>query len=54
MYLRKKTKHLFHNDISPHLKFLFSNESLDFCDKKNIKRINTFIFTAFFDHIYQG
>ncbi len=30
-------KHLFHNDISPHFKFLFSNESLDFCDLKKIK-----------------
>ncbi len=27
-------KHLFQNDISPHFKLLFSNESLDFCDKK--------------------
>ncbi len=25
--------HLFHNDISLHFKFLFSNESLDLCDK---------------------
>ncbi len=49
---------VFHNDISPHFKFLFSNESLDFCDLKKIKDQKayqcTFIFTAFFDHIYQG
>ncbi len=25
-----REKHLFHNDISPHFKFLFSNERLDF------------------------
>ncbi len=25
-----RSKHLFHNDISPHLKFLFSNERVDF------------------------
>ncbi len=29
-----REKHLFHNDISSHFKFLFSNERLDFCDKK--------------------
>ncbi len=29
-----REKHLFHNDISPHFKFLFSIESLDFCDLK--------------------
>ncbi len=44
--------------IFPHLKFLLSNERLDFCDKKRkIKRINNvdkLINTAFFDHIYQG
>ncbi len=35
-------KNIFHNDISPHFKFLLSNERLDFCDKKksNIKSIN--------------
>ncbi len=43
MYLIKK--HLFHNDISPHFKFLFSNESLDFCDffliiDQKVKQIN--------------
>ncbi len=27
-----REKHLFHNDISPHFKFLFSNEKLDFCE----------------------
>ncbi len=34
-------KHLFHN-ISPHFKFLLSNERLDICDffKYKIKRIN--------------
>ncbi len=31
-----REKHLFHNDISPHFKFLFSNERLDFCDLKKI------------------
>ncbi len=30
-----REKHLFHNDISPHFKFLFSNESLDFCEFLN-------------------
>ncbi len=25
-------KKKYHNDISPHFKFLFSNERLDFCD----------------------
>ncbi len=34
VFEKKKT---FHNDISPHFKFLFSNESLDFCDLKKIK-----------------
>ncbi len=36
-----REKHLFLNDISPHFKFLLSNERLDFCDlkKKKIKRI---------------
>ncbi len=36
-----REKHLFHNDISPHFKFL-SNERLDFCEffKQKIKRIN--------------
>ncbi len=29
-------KHLFHNDISPHFKFVLSNERLDFCDLKKI------------------
>ncbi len=32
VYLRKK--HLFQNYISPHFKFLLSNERLDFCDLK--------------------
>ncbi len=27
-----REKHLFHNDIFPYFKFLFSNEKLDFCD----------------------
>ncbi len=27
-----REKHLFRNDISPHFKFLLSNERLDFCD----------------------
>ncbi len=27
-----REKHLFHNDISPHFKFLLSNERLDLCD----------------------
>ncbi len=27
-----REKHLFHNDISPHFKFLFSNKRLDFCE----------------------
>ncbi len=27
-----REKKLFHNDISPHFKFLLSNEMLDFCD----------------------
>ncbi len=37
-----REKHLFHNDISLHFKFVLSNERLDFCDKKKekIKRIN--------------
>ncbi len=35
-------KHLFHNDISPHFKFLLSNERLDFCDKKLNKRSKWF------------
>ncbi len=37
-----REKNIFHNDISPHFKFLLSNERLDFCDKKksNIKSIN--------------
>ncbi len=37
-----REKHLFHNDIFPHFKFLLSNERLDFCDflNKKIKRIN--------------
>ncbi len=37
-----REKHLFHNDISPHFKFLLSNESLDFCEffKLKIKSIN--------------
>ncbi len=30
-------KHLFHNDIYPHFKFLLFNERLDFCDLKKIK-----------------
>ncbi len=30
-----REKHLFHNDISPHFKFLFSNERLDFCEFLN-------------------
>ncbi len=34
--------YIFHNDISPHFKFLLSNERLDFCelkkkDKKNVQ-----------------
>ncbi len=32
-----KEKHLFHNDISSHFKFLLSNERLDFCDFFNIR-----------------
>ncbi len=32
-----REKHLFHNDISPHFKFLLSNERLDLCDLKKIK-----------------
>ncbi len=38
----KKNKHLFHNDISPHFKFLFLQWSLDFWwfFKIKIKRIN--------------
>ncbi len=32
-----REKHLFHNDISPHFKFLLSNERLDFCDFLKIK-----------------
>ncbi len=32
-----REKHLFQNDISPHFKFLLSNERLDFCDLKKIK-----------------
>ncbi len=39
-----REKHLFHNDISSHFKFVLSNERLDFCDFLNglkwIKRIN--------------
>ncbi len=35
MYIREFF--LFHNDISPHFKFLFSNERLDFCDFFKIK-----------------
>ncbi len=31
---------LFHNDISPYFKFLFSIESLDLKKYLNIKRIN--------------
>ncbi len=27
-----REKHLFHNHISPHFKFLLSNERLDFCE----------------------
>ncbi len=50
-------KHLFHNDICPHFKFLISNKRLDiYFFLYKIKRINnadTF-FTALFDHIYQG
>ncbi len=30
-------KHLFYNNISPHLKCLLSKERLDFCDKKDQK-----------------
>ncbi len=30
-----REKHLFHNDISPHLKFLLSNEKLDFLEFLN-------------------
>ncbi len=30
-----KEKHLFHNYISSHFQFLFSNERLDFCDLKD-------------------
>ncbi len=42
-----REKHLFYNNIPPpHFKFL-SNEMLDFCECR-------YIFTAFFDHIYQG
>ncbi len=30
---------LFHNDISPHFKFLSSNEKLDFCElKKKVQK----------------
>ncbi len=32
IYFFLNKKNSFHNDISPHFKFLFSNESLDFCD----------------------
>ncbi len=37
-------KHLFYNDISPHLKCLLSNERLDFCDKKSSKRSTMYIY----------
>ncbi len=30
MYIREKR--LFQNDISPHFKYLLSNERLDFCE----------------------
>ncbi len=33
-----REKHLFHNYISPHFKFLLSNERLDFCDFFQNKR----------------
>ncbi len=38
----EKKKHLFNNDIYPHLKLLLSNERLDFCAFffKKIKSIN--------------
>ncbi len=104
-----REKHLFHNDISPHFKFLWSNERLDFSEffnkrskekmhisfpvaqwlehcvssakvvgsiprehmywqkkcitwmhckslwiKASAKCINILIYTALFDHIYQG
>ncbi len=39
-YVVLTRKHVFHNDISSLSKYFFSNERLDFCDKKNIKRIN--------------
>ncbi len=32
-----REKHLFHNNISSHFKFLFSNESLDFFSVFKIK-----------------
>ncbi len=38
-------KHLFYNDISPHLKCLLSNERLDFCDKKVQKVNNVHLFS---------
>ncbi len=32
-----RENNLFHNDISPHFKFLLSNERLDLCEKKRSK-----------------
>ncbi len=43
-----REKHLFHNDMSPHLKFLLSNERLDFMiffkikEQKSINNADTF------------
>ncbi len=38
----------------PHFKFLFSNERLDLKIKEQKDWQCTFIFTAFFDNIYEG
>ncbi len=41
----------------PHLKFVLSNERLDFCELLNkiLKGLTMgYVFTPFFDHIYQG
>ncbi len=37
-----REKHLFHNDIHPYFKFVLSNESLDFCDKKDQRISNAY------------
>ncbi len=36
-HVYEKKKKIFHNDIPPHFKFLFSNESLEFWHLKKIK-----------------